>query len=351
MDESGQTWSAAVRETYDKLEAEAAIQEDEAEANDLALDRETEQLDETPEVEAEDTEEAEEDEVSEIEASESEDTEEDEPEDDSGTVIDPPKTWTKENQEAFLALPREQQEYIAERERQREEYLAEQSKQTAALKQQFDPISQVLKPYEEQMRLAGVNPAQAVNQLLAAQDYLNKDPVNAILWLAQSYGVDPTSLVPNEDHDLADPEVLQLQRELQQVKSHLYNQNLQTQQATQKQVHEQIDHFVNETDEQGNPSHPHFQEVYQHMVALMQGGAANDLQDAYDQAVMANPKTRAMVIEAKQKEVLEAEKQKRIAAANRAKKSKKVRSANVSTTQTKPRTLRETLEANWEAAS
>jgi len=48
-----------------------------------------------------------------------------------------------------------------------------------------------------------------------------------------------------------------------------------------------------------DPKNVHFETVKAHMAALLKGGIAKDLQDAYDQAVYANPQTRSSLLEAK----------------------------------------------------
>ena len=46
----------------------------------------------------------------------------------------------------------------------------------------------------------------------------------------------------------------------------------------------------------GDPLHNHFESVKGHMSALLQAGQADDLASAYEQAIYANPTTRALVL-------------------------------------------------------
>jgi len=76
----------------------------------------------------------------------------------------------------------------------------------------------------------------------------------------------------------------------------LLEQQIQRNQQSVQQQHEQalnseIAQFAAE------PNHEHFETVKLHMASLLQGGQAKTLQDAYEQAIYANPTTRSTVLQ------------------------------------------------------
>jgi hypothetical protein len=134
----------------------------------------------------------------------------------------------------------------------------------------------------------------AVRQLLAAHDYLRKDPANAIAWLANQYGVDIGAIGndPALEDEFADPQVKQLQQQVAQLTGFIQNQQTQQQSYEQASTQSFIDQFAAETDASGNPAHPHFETVRSVMGSLISSGNATDLKSAYEAAVYANPELR-----------------------------------------------------------
>jgi hypothetical protein len=90
----------------------------------------------------------------------------------------------------------------------------------------------------------------------------------------------------------------------------------QEQQREQQALNSQLAEFA------ADPNHSHFEAVRGYMGALIQAGHAPDLKSAYEQAVWANPATRASVL-AQQQAAQRAE------ADQKAKAAKKAASVNV----------------------
>lgn len=148
---------------------------------------------------------------------------------------------------------------------------------------------------------------QAFQSLATIRDMANKNPTGFVQWFAQSRGIDLRSLVqsspqgseqqPTDNSNPLQQEVLQLRNQLQQ---------LVQQQQTQAQttVLSEIDAFARD------PNHPYFNDVREHMGALMKAGKAATLQEAYDMATWAVPSVRQSLLEKQTQQAMQANAQK-----------------------------------------
>lgn len=147
-------------------------------------------------------------------------------------------------------------------------------------------------PYEAVIRAAGVTIPQAVEQVLNTAYILRTaDPatkLREIQLVCQQYGVDPRMLAQPQQQQ--NPQVQELQQRLARMES----DSAQRQQAEKQQLEQQVLNAV-ETFGQ-DPKHPHFKSVSAHMGALMQAGAAKDMDEAYEMAVWARPDLRSQLL-------------------------------------------------------
>lgn len=132
------------------------------------------------------------------------------------------------------------------------------------------------------------------------------------------YGVDLQSLVAEQPY--VPQEVLSLQQQLQQVQGQFQQLTQYQQQQQEARLNQEIQAFQMAVDEQGNPKAPHFERVFNTMVALANARdsdgrpLASSIQEAYEKAVALNPEIQAEIHAQKQ----QAEAVTRAAEANRA---------------------------------
>jgi hypothetical protein len=202
----------------------------------------------------------------------------------------PPIVWRPEQKAQFATLPTWAQEAIARREEVGEQGVAK-------LKQQLDgfqPIDSVLAPHRERWQMAGMSDVQALQSLLAAQSYLERDAQGAIEFLARQYGVSLGQVqlaqqgTPQGQPQPA-PEFQALQRQLQDLQATIAQRDQAAEQARRQETQSVIDAFAKD------PQNLYFNEVREEMAALMQAGRAPDLQAAYDMAVWARPDIRKLI--------------------------------------------------------
>jgi len=205
-----------------------------------------------------------------------------------------PNHWPKDFAAKFEALDAPAQHMFMERYKDLEGDYTKKTQAISKYKKRQDAFDEIMAPFKSQFERAGMDDVGAVRQLLAAHDYLRKDPQNAIAWLANQYGVD-TSAIGNDpalEDEFADPQVKQLQQQVAQLTGFIQNQQTQQQSHEQASTQSFIDQFAAETDASGNPAHPHFEQVRSVMGSLISSGNATDLKSAYEAAVYANPELR-----------------------------------------------------------
>jgi len=217
----------------------------------------------------------------------------------------------------------------------------------------YKELQQVLEPYRERHALQGMSSAAAVAQLLNAAEALQRDPVNSLRQLADNLRVDlsqfsqPASDPVDEFEDeFADPQTQQLQQRVHQLESVLTAQHQQQQQSHQESLHSEIGAFSQAKADDGTPLHPHFAAVRTRMAALLQSGAAKTLDEAYDSAVWSAPDLRKTMLD-QQGKAATATKAKRVVRSKRA--ARNLRSESSPVEKLKPRSLRETIEAAYDA--
>lgn len=227
-----------------------------------------------------------------------------------------PNTWKKEAAAHFAALPAEVRAEVARREADFHKGI-EQYRQAATFAQTME---KAITPYAATLQSLGITPDKAVAELMASDHRLRygqpAEKLATIRGLAQHYGVDLGQLGQTQEQQYVDPNVTALQQQVQQLTQHLQQQQLTGQQQAQESLTSEISAFA------ADPSHSHFESVKGHMAALLQAGQAKDLPDAYEQAVYANPVTRAAMLQQQAA-------QQREEAAKAAKAAKNAASVNV----------------------
>lgn len=218
----------------------------------------------------------------------------------------PPSSWKKEAQERYSSLDPLFQDEIDRREADFHKGI-EAYKQKAQIADEWD---RAIQPYMQTIQQFGIPPQAAISNLLAADNLLrNGNPIQKqqyFMKLAQDYGVDLTPQPQQEIDPKLQPLYQQVQgltQRLQASEAERQQQIAQAQQQEQQKLNSQIAEFAK--------ANEHFEAVRGEMAALLQAGAASDLNDAYQKAIWANPDVRAALL-AKQQEQQKQESQKKV---------------------------------------
>jgi len=197
----------------------------------------------------------------------------------SSQALEAPTSWSADAKAKWATLDPSIQAEIARREKNMSEGGQKWSEEKRGYEETLAPVRTMAQRY-------GVNEREGLNRLLAANDYLERDPQAAIAWLAQSYGVDLSSLNQTlEERPKADPMVSQLHQELNNLKASLQEREAQ-------EIHAELSKFASA------PGHEHFDKVRVPMGKLISQGLASSMEEAYEKAVWADPELRASLIAA-----------------------------------------------------
>lgn len=224
-----------------------------------------------------------------------------------------PNTWRKEVAEKWAALPPEVQAEVERREADFHRGI-EQYKQAANFAQSME---RAITPYASTLQSLNITADKAVSELMAADHRLRygspQEKSAYFAQLAQSYDIDLANMPEQQP---IDPNLSAVQQRVQQLEGYIQQQTMMGQQREHETLNSEISRFA------ADPSHSHFESVKGHMAALLQAGQAKDLADAYEQAVYANPTTRAAMLQ--QQAAAQREE-----AAKKAQAAKKAASVNV----------------------
>ena len=196
------------------------------------------------------------------------------------TAAEPPKSWSADVKAEWSKLPPAVQQAVIKRENE----INEGGRRWSEEKRTYD---EMLAPVREQAQRAGVDEREGLNRLLSASAFLERDPANAIAWLAKAYGVDlskPTNSNA-QPQPPADPVIAKLHQEVSGLKSTL-------QQREVAEARSAIEAFAK------SPGHEHFEAVKATMGNLITSGQATDLNDAYEKAIWLDPGIRPQLIAA-----------------------------------------------------
>lgn len=193
--------------------------------------------------------------------------------------IRPPASWSAAAKSKFAALDPDVQKEVLRREQEVDKGFRERAEQL----KRYEPLEQVIAPHRQKWAVAGVDEATAIKQLLAASEWLERDPAQAIAYLAKQYGLG--SAQPTEGQVQAPQPAGNSQQE-SALLQRIAQLEQSVQQATQAPLVSQIEAFKND------PANLYFENVRDDMAVLLSSGKANDLKEAYEMACWMRPDIR-----------------------------------------------------------
>lgn len=224
------------------------------------------------------------------------------PRDDSGRFKALPKSWRKELAPKYEALDPDIQAEVHRREEDIFKGI-EQYKSKAEAAQSFEAVMQ---PYMPTIQQLGITPQAAVQALMSADHKLRfgtpAQKQAVLMDLVQQYGIQFDPANPPAQADPTQQEIARLNDELRALK--------------QAQEQASLTPYVNAVNA-FKAAHEHYDALEPQMLALIQAGAAKDLDEAYEQALFAHPELRQQAL-AKQREADQAAEAERVRAARAA---------------------------------
>ena len=202
-------------------------------------------------------------------------------------ALSAPKTWPAEHREAFEHLPEDQRSFMLQREQERDAAFTRKTTDLAEQRRQVESLQGVLAPYKQQMQAHGISEAEYVSRLMTYDNALRQNPKLALQNLAQHYGIrlSGDSGVDYVEETPSDPQILQLQQQLNQTQAHIQTMQQSQVMAQQQQLVDQVESFSTAKDAKGNLKHPHFEKLRERMGRLVNAGETTDLNEAYGMAL------------------------------------------------------------------
>ena len=215
-------------------------------------------------------------------------------------AIDAPNSWAAEYKAKWGNVPPELREYVAKREAEAHQAITRSGEQLKSIEQQvkaYEPIDQLFQSYRDEFVRRGVSPAQAVATLFAAQRTLDANPVNGLVQIAASYGIDlrPALQGMPATSTGANPLVNQLMGKIQQLENSIsataakMTEAERIQMEAMRQQEETQSAELSKVITDFSKDKPYFEELRPLMASLVKEGHAQKLDDAYAMASSAHP--------------------------------------------------------------
>jgi hypothetical protein len=205
----------------------------------------------------------------------------------------PPPSWSAAAKAQWDGLPDAIRQEVG-----RHEATVQQAKAQWQQKGELlNRLTTVIGPRADRWRMAGFDLPQGIQRLVAAEDALERDPVNAIAHLARSYGVDLRMFAQagqRQPQIQLPPQLQQLVSEVGTLKSELAQQREAAQGAHIQGLVDQVTAFA------VKPENKYFANVQEDMYRIMKAsemaGNPVSIADAYERATWANPEVRALIL-------------------------------------------------------
>lgn len=204
----------------------------------------------------------------------------------STAAVAPPVSWAADAKAGWASLPPAIQTAVLKREAEVSAGFRQKSEDVRRYEQAIAPIAQ-----ESQKR--GLTAEQGIQRLMDGQRFLETQPAQAILWLAQQNGIDLAELASNPP---AAPQQVRHDPILSQVTQTVQSLQSRLDEITMGQNTSLVESFA--------AANPHYADVEDTLPDLIKEVRATQphlspsetLQAAYDRAVWLNPDVRAKVI-------------------------------------------------------
>ena len=208
--------------------------------------------------------------------------------------IEGPAGWSEDERAEYAKLPPEVQQIVARRESERDKTFSEKTQELAESRKGREQLDAVVDHFGEYITKGiGTTAHQAFQTLLGAEHRLRTGTPaqkrEMIQALADQYGVEGLTFQdqPSQTDEgiYADPKVTALESSVNEVKTTVQSFVTDQQKREASALQQQLEAFRDEVDAKGNPTHPHFDRLFNSMASLAQAGQAKSYQDAYDKAL------------------------------------------------------------------
>lgn len=193
----------------------------------------------------------------------------------------------------FKSLPQEWRDAILKQEESVVKARAEWSSKGERLNRYEDIIG----PHRDAWALQGLDEFEAIRRFANVERVLREQPIQAFLYLAQSYGVDLRQVAsqmngagPAQQQPQSDPALQQLMSEFQTLKQTVTQQSRDAESAGRAEAQAAIDAF------RADPKNLYFDNVATEVGQILGRGEASSLAEAYERAIWASSEIRPLLM-------------------------------------------------------
>ena len=252
-----------------------------------------------------------------------------------------PENWTQDDREAFSSLDPVGRKVLLDQSKNLERGYNRKFQDMAGVAKEHEEIASLMQPFEAQLNSAGMDRLAGIRALVGAQQMLTQNPAQGLRQLISQYGTKEilssiaseyglTEAATGQAEEYRTETEITADNRISQLESTIRQTQLNSQQQRTNEVTNQITLFSTATDDKGSLLHPHFDQVKSAMGAIITGGMASNMDDAYTQAVRANPELWETLITEKvaaSNQKLGVARKKTVASAKKASRNPNTRSA------------------------
>ena len=344
-----------MEEVYDKImaeEADAAPESDEGGTDEAPDESETEGEDKESELTA-----SQEEGTGGLDDADGEDTPDDQ-DGDQEEQVTVPEDWSAEEKATFEALPEEAKGLVLGMQKNLQAGFTAKSQELGEHIQTLEPIAQTVKQNKGYLDSIGVDAGQAFDALIGIERTLRNGTAEQkraqVEDIIKTYGIDmgQGQQAEPEDDPFTDPTVKALTQKVDDLTNKLTERDKQdaqnAAQARRNEVQREWQDLIDAKNEDGSSKHPHVDKLKTNILNLVRASEINgqrlSFEDAYGQAVHANPETRQILQKEAQEKARQKEQQDKVEKARKAKKATRPKIGNAPSKNHKPQTMRETME-------
>lgn len=176
----------------------------------------------------------------------------------------PPPTWSAEMREHWRSTPKSVRDYVHRREKQQHDYISRTGHELGQLRKEYNEVEKALKPYEEQLKQAGVTKGNVIARMIQERETMSKDPRTFIKEFADRNKLDLLDVAMDEDQ-ATPPSVRQARYDYERQRAEVEAQRREIEAQQGEIQRNQIVEYV----ESWGATKPHFQQVRQAMAQVL----------------------------------------------------------------------------------
>ncbi|MGI9383867.1 MAG: hypothetical protein ACR2PO_12000 [Methyloligellaceae bacterium] len=237
-------------------------------------------------------------------------------------TVEPPEHWSEADRNAFAELPDEAKPLYLDKAKSLERGYQAKFETLSEDACAGNELRDVFQPFQPQLDREGIDRVGALRRLVAAHDLLTRDADQGLPWLAgqtqyrpkdaratvkaiaAAWGVEVGASDEGQAEEIIDPaantKITALEAKIAELEKHNSSSSEAEQTRRMGEAQATLQAFTTAKDDAGRLKHPHYETVKQRMGVMIASGAAQTLEDAYDQAVWSEPALRGDLLKTQQ---------------------------------------------------